>query len=326
MENNKSPWYETNLIWGPVSLGVGILLAVVAMKHDLRWLLWLAAPCFIFAAIVIVHNWVRGKMLVLCSVVLAAVIVIATLGLHKWLGIPEKLGSVGSADSNSLAKTPPADKNVGAQDATTSPSPTVVKTRKTVKHAGNPTGSISQKVVGNGNTTNAVTGNENVVGNTINEGPSNATGVDVHSLAHDNHLENIYAGPSVAGGPAVSIGVGAYNNTVKNLHVETDWWTSELDSLERYYEDGPPGVMDIFITETQAVLERLPVGEKQSAYLAEWKTIVSRLRASHASKTGFFATVEDLKLHRPSFITDGIDMSGSPFAPPPKEAPTSKPN
>jgi len=50
------PWYESNLLWGPVALGVSILLTVVAaMMHDLRWLLWLALPCFLFAC------WSVGK-------------------------------------------------------------------------------------------------------------------------------------------------------------------------------------------------------------------------------------------------------------------------
>jgi len=44
------PWYESNLLWGPAALGGGILLTVVAaMKEDLRWLLWLALPCFLLA-------------------------------------------------------------------------------------------------------------------------------------------------------------------------------------------------------------------------------------------------------------------------------------
>jgi len=42
-----TPWYESNLLWGPLALGVGILLTVIAaMEHDLRWLLWFAWPCF----------------------------------------------------------------------------------------------------------------------------------------------------------------------------------------------------------------------------------------------------------------------------------------
>ena len=43
-------WYESNLLWGPVALGVGFILTVVAaMKQDLRWLVWLAVPCFLLA-------------------------------------------------------------------------------------------------------------------------------------------------------------------------------------------------------------------------------------------------------------------------------------
>jgi len=40
MDNQAAPWYESNMVWGPVALASGIVLAVVAaMKHDLRWLL-----------------------------------------------------------------------------------------------------------------------------------------------------------------------------------------------------------------------------------------------------------------------------------------------
>jgi hypothetical protein len=43
----STPWYESNLLWVPLSTGIGILLTVVAaMKHDLRWLLWIGGLCF----------------------------------------------------------------------------------------------------------------------------------------------------------------------------------------------------------------------------------------------------------------------------------------
>jgi hypothetical protein len=43
-------WYEGNMFWGPFSLGVGIVLTVVAaMRHDLRWLLLFAGACFVVA-------------------------------------------------------------------------------------------------------------------------------------------------------------------------------------------------------------------------------------------------------------------------------------
>jgi hypothetical protein len=42
-----SPWYESNVFWGPLSLAFGVILTVTAaVKHDLRWLLLFAWPCF----------------------------------------------------------------------------------------------------------------------------------------------------------------------------------------------------------------------------------------------------------------------------------------
>lgn len=55
---HHTPWYESNLLWAPVTLGVGTILTVVAaMKHDLRWLLIFAWVCFAVAA------WVIGRRL-----------------------------------------------------------------------------------------------------------------------------------------------------------------------------------------------------------------------------------------------------------------------
>ena len=43
----ESSWYESNLLWGPLALASGIILTVIAAtKQDLRWLVWLAWPCF----------------------------------------------------------------------------------------------------------------------------------------------------------------------------------------------------------------------------------------------------------------------------------------
>jgi hypothetical protein len=43
-------WYQSTLLWGAGSLGAAIVLTVVAaMKHDIRWLLWIAIPLFVVA-------------------------------------------------------------------------------------------------------------------------------------------------------------------------------------------------------------------------------------------------------------------------------------
>lgn len=84
------PWYESNLFWGPVALGAGILLTVVAaMKHDLRWLLWLAWPSFVFAFWTVIKcvNPVRVRRIAIG----ACVVVVGTglYGMGIWLRIPE---------------------------------------------------------------------------------------------------------------------------------------------------------------------------------------------------------------------------------------------
>jgi hypothetical protein len=84
------PWYESNLFWGLVALGAGILLTVVAaMKHDLRWLLWLAWPCFVFASWTVIKRvkrvWVRRIAAGACIVVVGA----GLYGMGIWLRITE---------------------------------------------------------------------------------------------------------------------------------------------------------------------------------------------------------------------------------------------
>lgn len=71
-------------------MGAAIVLTVVAaMKHDLRWLLWLAWPSFVFAFWTIIkcvnRVWVR-------RVAVGACVVVVGTGLYRmdvWLRIPE---------------------------------------------------------------------------------------------------------------------------------------------------------------------------------------------------------------------------------------------
>jgi hypothetical protein len=45
------PWYESNLLWAPVAIAIGIAIAVIAaMNKDVRWLLWLSDALFLFGA------------------------------------------------------------------------------------------------------------------------------------------------------------------------------------------------------------------------------------------------------------------------------------
>jgi hypothetical protein len=46
-----TPWYESNLIWAPVAIAAGLVIAVIAaMVKDVRWLLWVSAPLFVFGS------------------------------------------------------------------------------------------------------------------------------------------------------------------------------------------------------------------------------------------------------------------------------------
>ena len=81
-----TPWYERNLFWGPVALGSGMVLTVVAaIKHDLRWLLVPALLCFLIA------SWaaLRGvKPIWLRWAAVAAAAVVVSGGLYQldhWL-------------------------------------------------------------------------------------------------------------------------------------------------------------------------------------------------------------------------------------------------
>lgn len=84
--NKTVPWYESNLFWGPAALGVGILLTVVAaMKQDLRWLLWFAAPCFLLVSWSAVKQIERAGLKWLLMSVCFLVICGSLYGMHLWL-------------------------------------------------------------------------------------------------------------------------------------------------------------------------------------------------------------------------------------------------
>jgi hypothetical protein len=54
----QSPWYETNLLWVPLTTALAIILFVVAamMKGDLRFLLWVALALFIHPSWILIKN------------------------------------------------------------------------------------------------------------------------------------------------------------------------------------------------------------------------------------------------------------------------------
>jgi|SRR5208282_772192 len=86
-----SSWYERTVFWGLLSLGAGIgLTAVSVMKHDVRWLLWVAAPCFIGAFWIMAKDYVRGWFLAVVVALGGLVICTGLYCMYVWLGRSEE--------------------------------------------------------------------------------------------------------------------------------------------------------------------------------------------------------------------------------------------
>jgi len=85
-----TPWYESNLLWGPVAIALSIILTVVAAKlRDVRWLLWIAAPPFTFGFWAICRP-LTSRLLRRSLVALAGVIVCCSLFLlYRYLPRPD---------------------------------------------------------------------------------------------------------------------------------------------------------------------------------------------------------------------------------------------
>lgn len=82
----KTPWYESNLFWGPVSLVAGIILTVVAaMTHDLRWLLLFAWGCFGVTAWSLAKRTASTRIVFVLSMLLVGT---CLLLLSDWLKPP----------------------------------------------------------------------------------------------------------------------------------------------------------------------------------------------------------------------------------------------
>jgi len=131
----KASWYESNLFWGPMALGISILLTVIgAIKHDLRWLLWFAAPCFTIGFWALIKRWLRRGWLVLSVVFAGLLICLGLYRVHGWLGTPnaEQVGD--ETESGSQATTiqsTPAQ----AEPGTTTTQPAVVQGNVTKRKA-----------------------------------------------------------------------------------------------------------------------------------------------------------------------------------------------
>jgi hypothetical protein len=78
--------HESNLVWGPIAIGCSIVLPVVAaMKHDLRFLFFVAWPCFTFGVWHLCKR-IPYKALSYWTVGISCVLVAGALwGLNLWL-------------------------------------------------------------------------------------------------------------------------------------------------------------------------------------------------------------------------------------------------
>ena len=144
---HKAPWYESNLVWGPVSLGAGIVLAVIPAKtkHDLRWLLIFAWVCFWLAAF-FGSRQAKLPKLRLATLTLVAAVAMAgvLLVVNHWLQMPEPAGQARaespqatSAPNQSLSATPSplaaplTDEKVRPQAKSPAPAPKAPPTNPT---------------------------------------------------------------------------------------------------------------------------------------------------------------------------------------------------
>jgi hypothetical protein len=112
-KHSESPWYERNSFWGPLALGIGVLLTVIAaMKHDSRWLLIVACPCFLLASWGAVRQISRPWAKHLLMFFIAVLICGSLFWLNVWLRPTKGLVVVGppvSGQPNTqLAPAPPA--------------------------------------------------------------------------------------------------------------------------------------------------------------------------------------------------------------------------
>jgi len=74
---DKTPWWQENLFWGPFGILVAIVLAVVAIMKDVRWLLFVAWPCLFISLWVATRDIKSNRTRTVCFIF---VIVIAGFG------------------------------------------------------------------------------------------------------------------------------------------------------------------------------------------------------------------------------------------------------
>jgi Domain of unknown function (DUF4062) len=175
MHSAQPPWYESNLLWVPISLGVGIILTVVsAMKHDLCWLLLLAWLCFGLGACAAL----RRTRYFLSGTISAAVVLAGALFLVKMWLCPSTAGSgahipesPSSSSPTGRNEQPSSQTSIGAAATQIAKTTSVPTTSKTPAKPSAPTSrpSRSESIINNapggiaisGGTVNSPTVNNN---------------------------------------------------------------------------------------------------------------------------------------------------------------------
>lgn len=88
--------HESNLAWGPIAIGCSIVLTVVAaMKHDLRFLFFVAWPCFAFGAWRLSKRIPYKALAYWIAGISCVAVACALCGLNIWLAPPVKSGTSG---------------------------------------------------------------------------------------------------------------------------------------------------------------------------------------------------------------------------------------
>ncbi len=108
--------HESNLVWGPLGIGCSIVLTVIAaMKHDLRFLFYVAWPCFVFG-ILRLSKRVPYIMLSYWITVASAMLVgVGLWELSHWLEPPKQTDLSARAASTGASASPLSSVSVPSQ-------------------------------------------------------------------------------------------------------------------------------------------------------------------------------------------------------------------
>jgi len=84
-QTRQPPFWERNLFWGPVGVFLSVILAVLAVMKDVRWLLFVAWPCLLLCVWVATRDIVSWQRRATCFLVVIILAAVGHLTLHNWL-------------------------------------------------------------------------------------------------------------------------------------------------------------------------------------------------------------------------------------------------